>query len=339
MASPTRRLVGALTHHARLSASGVNGSSNGAWPGSTTDPGQVAPGDFPPDVVVAVKALACEIPHETGLPLSRFSRADLRREVIDRGIVANIGDTTIWRWLHDDAIKPWTHQSWVFPRDPQFATKAGPVLDLYGGRWQGKPLSDQDFVLCADEKPSTQARRRKHPTTAPAADQPMRVEHEYSREGALTYIAAWDVRRAKVFGTCVPKSGIEPFDGLVARVMTQPPYDQARRVFWIVDNASIHRGKRCVDRFRQQWPNSVVVHTPIHASWLNQVEVYFSIVQRKVLTPNDFADLEQLEQRLLDFQRYYEEIAHPFKWKFTRQDLNNLLQRLAIHEPRLAKAA
>ena len=255
-------------------------------------------------MVVAVKALACEIPHETGLPLSRFSRADLRREVIDRGIVANIGDTTIWRWLHDDAIKPWTHQSWVFPRDPQFATKAGPVLDLHGGRWQGKPLSDQDFVLCADEKPSIQARHRKHPTTAPAADQPMRVEHEYSREGALTYIAAWDVRRAKVFGTCVPKSGIEPFDGLVAQVMTQPPYDQARRVFWIVDNASIHRGQRCVDRFRQQWPNSVVVHTPIHASWLNQVEVYFSIVQRKVLTPNDFADLEQLEQRLLDFQRY-----------------------------------
>ena len=131
----------------------------------------------PPDVVVAVKALACEIPHETGLPLSRLSRADIRREAINRGIVAGIGGTTIWRWLHEDAIKPWTHRSWVFPRDPQFAAKAGPILDLYQGRWQGEPLSDRDFVLCADEKPSIQARRRKHPPGAPAAKRPMRVEH------------------------------------------------------------------------------------------------------------------------------------------------------------------
>ena len=145
-------------------------------------------------------------------------------------------------------------------------------------------------MLCADEKPSIQARRRKHAGTAPAANRPMRVEHEYAREGACTYIAAWDVHRAKVFGTCVPRSGIAHFDGLVADVMARPPYDRARRVFWIMDNASIHRGQRCVDRFRQQWPAGRVLHTPIHASWLNQVEVYFSIVQRKVLTPNDFPD-------------------------------------------------
>ena len=227
----------------------------------------------------------------------------------------------------------------VFPRDPQFAAKAGALLDLYEGRRQGKPLSDRDFVLCADEKPSIQARRRKHPTGAPAAGRPMRVEHEYAREGAWTYIAAWDVHRAKVFGTCVPKSGIVPFHGLVAEVMARPPYDQARRVFWIVDNASIHRSQRCVDRFRQQWPTTRVVHTPIDASWLNQVEIYFSIMQRKVLTPNDFADLDQLERRLLDFEGYYEEIAHPFKWKFTRRDLQNLPQRLPATQTRLAEAA
>ena len=105
---------------------------------------------------------------------------------ISRGIVADIGGTTIWRWLHEDAIKPWTHRSWVFPRDPRFAAKAGAILDLYEGRWRGKPLSDRDFVLCADEKPSIQARRRNHPTGAPVAEQPMRVEHEYVREGACT---------------------------------------------------------------------------------------------------------------------------------------------------------
>ncbi len=296
-------------------------------------------GSFSPSVVVAIKALACELPHESGVPLSRWSTADLRREVIARGIVASIGDTTIWRWLHEDAIKPWTHRSWVFPRDPQFEDKASPILDLYQGYWQDKRLSDCDFVVSADEKPSIQSRRRKAPTTPPTPDRPMRVEHEYFREGAWTYIAALDVRRAKVFGSCVPKSGIAPFDALVGHVMEQPPYCNARRVFWIVDNASIHRGQRCVERFRNQWPNAIVVHTPNHASWLNQIEVYFSIVQRKVLTPNDFADLQALEQRLTDFERYYETWAQPFEWKFTRQDLTGLLQRLAVHEPSLAKAA
>ena len=289
--------------------------------------------------MVAVKALACELPHESGIPLSRWSTADLRREIIGRGIVANIGDTTIWRWLHEDAIKPWTHRSWVFPRDPKFEDKAGPILDLYQGFWQGKTLSDRDCVVSADEKPSIQARRRKSPTTPPAANRPMRVEHEYFREGAWTYIAALDVRRAKVFGSCVPKSGIEPFDALVGRVMEQPPYCDAKRVFWIVDNASIHRGKRCVERFKKKWPNTIVVHTPNHASWLNQVEVYFSIVQRKVLTPNDFTDLNALKQRLNEFQNYFEACAKPFSWKFTRKDLASLLQRLAPHEPRLDIAA
>ena len=284
-------------------------------------------------MVVAVKALACELPHETDLPLSRLSRADVRREAIDRGIVADIGGTTIWRWLHEDAIRPWNHRSWVFPRDPQFAARAGPILDLYQGHWRGEPLSDRDFVLCADEKPSIQARRRVHPTDPPAPGRSTRVEHEYVRKGACTYIAAWDVRRAKVFGTCVPKSGIDPFDGLVADVMAQPPYCQAQRVFWIMDNASIHRGQRCVDRFRRQWPAARVVHTPVHASWLNQVEVYFSIVQRKVLTPNAFPDLDRLRKALLDFQRHYEKIARPFKWKFTRRDLNNVLRRLPTTQP------
>ena len=290
-------------------------------------------------MVVAVKALACELPHETGLPLSRLSRADIRREAINRGIVADISGTTIWRWLHEDAIKPWTFRSWVFPRDPDFAAKAGPILDLYERRWQGGPLSDRDFVLCADEKPSIQARRRTHPPAAPAPGAPMRVEHEYARQGACTYIAAWDVHRAKGFGACVPGSSISRFDALVTDVMTRPPYNRARRVFWIMDNASIHRGQRCVDRFRRQWPNTRVLHTPVHAGWLNQVEVYFSIVQRKVLAPNDFADLGQIERRLLEFERHYEQIAQPFRWKFTRRDLHNILNRIPTTELRLSQAA
>ena len=284
-------------------------------------------------MVVAVKALACELPHENDLPLSRLSGEDIRREAVRRGIAADISGATVWRWLHEDAIRPWTFRSWVFPRDPHFAAKAGPILDLYESRWKGEPLSDGDFVLCADEKPSIQARRRVHPPTPPAPRRAMRVEHECVREGACTYIAAWDVRRAKVFGSCVPRSSISHFDALVADVMARPPYRRARRVFWIVDNASIHRGQPCVDRFRRQWPNARVLHTPVHASWLNQVEVYFSIVQRKVLAPNDFPSVAQIERRLLDFQRHYEDIARPFKWKFTRRDLHSLLKRLPQTQP------
>jgi len=265
--------------------------------------------------------------------------ADLRRAAIDRGIVANIGQTTVWRWLSEDAIKPWAHRSWVFPRDPDFEAKAGPILDLYQGRWRRKALSENEFVISADEKPRIQCRLRTYPTTSTAPGRPMRVEHEYSREGAVNYLAAWDVHRAKVFGRCEPKTTIVSFDHFVGEVMRQKPYRTAKRVFWIVDNASIHRGQASVERFRQQWPNSVLVHTPTHASWLNQVEIFFSIVQRKVLTPNDFSALDDIPVHLYEFERYYEEIARPFQWKFTRKDLKQLMKRLAAYEPRLASAA
>ena len=149
----------------------------------------------------------------------------------------------------------------------------------------GPPVGPDDFVLSADEKTSVQARRRKQPTLALAAARPMRVEHEYFREGAWTYLAAWDVHRAKVFGRCESKNGIGPVDRLVSEVMIQAPYRTARRVFWIMDNCSAHRGQKDADRFRSKWPNAILVHTPIHASWLNQIEIYLSIVQRKVLTP------------------------------------------------------
>jgi hypothetical protein len=117
----------------------------------------------------------------------------------------------------------------------------------------------------------------------------------------------------------------------------QEPYKSARRVFWIMDHCSAHRGQKAVDRFRAQWPNAILVHTPVHATLLNQVEIFFSIVQRKVLTPNDFSSLAELEQRLFAFQPHYELGARPFKWTFTRSDLHALLAK--INAKRLALAA
>ena len=271
------------------------------------------------------------------LPLSRLSLSEIRREVITQGLVAEISGATLWRLLSADSLRPWRHRSWIFPRDPDFATKAGRILDLYDRLWQGRPLHAREFVISADEKSSIQARRRKQPTLAPAPGRSTRVEHEYFREGAWTYLAAWDVHRAKVFGRCEIKSGIAPVDRLIHEVMSQEPYKSARRVFWIMDNCSAHRGQRAVDRLRSQWPNLLLVHTPVHASWLNQIEIYFSIVQRKVLTPNDFHSLSELEQRLLAFQRRYEETASPFQWTFTRKDLATLLAK--IENKRFAPAA
>ena len=157
--------------------------------------------------------------------------------------------------------------------------------------------------------------------------------------GAWAYFAAWDVRRAKAHGRCEPKTGIVPFERLVDQVMSQEPYRSAPRVFWIVDNGSSHRGQRCVTRMAKRWPTITVVHTPVHASWLNQVEVYFSVVQRKALTPNDFQSLAELEDRLLGFQEHYERVAKPFEWKFTRHDLRRLLAKLESDEPECRLAA
>lgn len=275
-----------------------------------------------------VKALACERPTHRGAPLARWSVAALAAATRRSGLVATISDSTVWRWLHADAIRPWQHRCWLFPRDPDFAVKAGRILDLYAREWEGCPLRDDEFVLSADEKTSIQARVRCHATRPPQPGQPMKVEHEYDRGGALAYVAALDVHRAKLFGRCEPQTGIAPFDRLVAQVMTVPPYAEARRVFWIVDNGSAHRGLRAVARLQAQHPRLVLVHGPVHASWLNQIEIYFSIVQRKVLTPNDFASLAAVAERLLAFERYYESLAQPFEWTFTRRDLTQLLQKL-----------
>jgi hypothetical protein len=313
---------------AMSSACGASASSMNDYRGSKNARARAVPRSFPPELVVQIKAIACELPATRGVPLSRFSSADIVREAQRCGIVACMSETTVWRWLHQDAIRPWQHRTWIFPRDPDFTLKAGRILDLYARQWQGKRLRPDEFVLCADEKTSIQARVRKHPTLPPCPHQPARIEHEYTRAGAWAYLAALDVHGAKVFGRCEKATGIEPFGRLVTQVMGQPPYRDARRVFWIIDNGSSHRGQPCVKRLTTAFPNLVPVHGPVHASWLNQIEIYFSIVERKALTPNDFSCLEEVEERLLLFQDYYEAMATPFDWRFTRADLARMTNKL-----------
>jgi len=282
---------------------------------------------FPPLEHSSVKAIACELVSETEQPLSRQSTSDITRrvnEVLERPM----SPSTVWRILDGDAIKPWRYRYWIFPRDPLFGEKAARILDLYAGIWEGIPLGENDFVISSDEKTSIQARIRRHGSLPPEAGQPLRIEPEYKRGGALQYLAAWDVFRGIVFGRCEPKTGIVPFSRLVDHVMQQEPYCNARRVYWIVDNGSSHRGQAAVKRMRDKYPNAVLVHTPVHGSWLNQVEIYFSIIQRKALTPCDFTCLDEVRSRLKEFEMLHNENPHPFDWRFDRVKLKEFMERL-----------
>ncbi|WP_432035555.1 IS630 family transposase [Streptomyces cucumeris] len=289
------------------------------------------PARFTPVQVAEAKALACQLPAETGVPLARWSCPELAAELTARGITDSISASTVRRWLRQDALKPWQHRSWIFIRDPDFRIKAARVMDLYARTWQGEALGEDEYVISADEKTSIQARCRCHPTLAPGQAQAMRVNHEYQRGGALAYLAAYDVHRARVLGRCEATTGIVPFMNLVTQVMTTEPYASAKRVFWIVDNGSSHRGKKAIDRLTAAFPNAVMVHTPVHASWTNQIEIFFSVVQRKVLAPNDFTNLDQVQDRLRAFEDRYNATAQPFQWKFTTSDLDDLLARLDRH--------
>jgi transposase len=318
----------------RFAAHGLAGLADRKRPGR--------PPRFTAVQVAEVKALACQLPAELGVPLSVWSCPELAREAITRGITDAVSAATVGRWLAEDALKPWQHRSWIFIRDPDFRAKAARILDLYARSWDGRPLGPDEYVLCADEKTSIQARCRCHPTLPPGKARMLRVNHDYDRGGALAYLAAYDVGQARVFGRCAPSTGIKPFMALVEHVMTQQPYASATRVFWIVDNGSSHRGKAAIDRLAKRFPNAVMVHTPVHASWLNQAEIYFSVVQRKVVSPNDFTRLDQVRQRLADFQQRYNATARPFQWKFTPADLDDLLHRIDQHQtttPTIPQAA
>ena len=305
---------------------------------------------FPPFEQAQVKATACELVSQTAQPLSRQSTADITRRV-NAALERPMSHTTVWRTLKRDAIQPWRYRYWIFPRAPRFGPQAAVILDLYAGLWQGEPLGANDFVISSDEKTSIQARIRCHASLAPRPAEPMRIEPEYKRGGALQYLAAWDVGRGLVFGRCEAKTGLASFGRLVDQVMQQEPYCQAERVFWIVDNGSSHRGQSAVKRLAKQYPNAIMVHTPVHASWLNQIEIYFSIIQRKVLTPNAFRSLAEVAERLEHFAQLHNAHPLPFHWKFDREQLNAFMVRLnkrrvergeqplATAEPPLAIAA
>jgi len=281
----------------------------------------------------AVVALACQLPAATGVPLSRWTGPELKRELEAQALVsAPMAVTSLLRILAENPVKPWQYQSWIFPRAPDFAAKATVILDLYQGFYQGEPPGPGDRILSFDARPSIQARGRIHHTLPAAPGRAARVEHEYVRHGALALLAGLDVRTGQVFASTPQTTGIVPFMALAGQVMERPEYKDASRVFVIVDNGSDHRGQAAVRRLRKAHPNAIMIHTPVHASWLNQVEIFFSIIQKKVVSPNDFPSLEKLSETLLAFVDRYNQTAEPFHWKYTAADLKDLLRRISEHE-------
>ena len=208
------------------------------------------------------------------------------------------------------------------------------MLDLYARTFEGKRLWPDEYVISADEKTQLQALGRHHATVPPGPSRPGLVEFEYLRGRTLAYLAAWDVHHANLFDRVEQTTGIVPFGRLVDQVMKVEPYRSARTVYWIVDNGSSHVGKTSVKRMADTYPNARLIHLPVHASWLNQIEIYFSIVQRKALTPNDFASLPELARHLMDFGQHYRTIARPFEWTFTKAKLNRAIEKITQPEPR-----
>ena len=202
--------------------------------------------------------------------------------------------SSVLRILAEHPVKPWQSQSSIYPRDPDFEARAKVIVDLYQGCYQGAPLGPGDRILSFDAKPQINARRRLHPTLPAAPGRPVRYEHEYKRQGSLALLAGLDVHTGQVFASTPVTTGIKPFMDLAGEVVARPEYNNAPRVFVIVDDGSDHRGQAAISRLARAHPNAIMIHTPVHASWLNQIEIFFSVIQKKVVTPNDFASLEQL---------------------------------------------
>ena len=256
--------------------------------------------------------LACELPDKVGRSLSLWTCAELARTLREDGIVKSISPQTVQRILSSHKLKPWRVHHWLspkVPRDEAFRQQVLNIENLYT-----RNLRANERVLCFDEKTSLQPRTRTAPTRPPRpGGAPVLVEHEYERKGALNLLACIDTRSGRVTGICRPRKRQEEFIELLEKIDRETPR-RVTRIHLIGDNVSVHKGRK-VQEYLTKHPRFRMHFMPTHCSWMNQIEQWFSILQRKRLIAPNFADLDELERKLLDFIDEWNEIAQPFKWK------------------------
>jgi len=265
---------------------------------------------FSPEVAIHIVKLACERPDDQGVSLCQWDCAELARQLVFSGLVPAISPETVRRILSHHRLKPWRHHMWLsakVPRDAAFAASVQNIVELYT-----RPLGPEEMVLCVDEKTSLQPRTRLCPTLPAKPDQPMRVEHEYQRKGALNLFAAFDTRSGKVYGRTADRKRQVEFIAFLEQLDGELPPEKTK-IHVVLDNLRMHKGKQ-VQAWLARNPRFVFHHPPVHCSWMNQVEQWFGILQRKRLRIADFADKTDLARKLADFIEAWNRHAHPFNW-------------------------
>jgi transposase len=281
-----------------------------ASPASVTSLDPAASRSFPPEVALHLVKMACERPDDRGRSLSFWDCREMAHQLVSEGVVTSISPDTVRRILEHHQLKPWRYHLWLspkVPRDEAFAAAVREISDLYT-----RPLGDDEMVLCVDEKTSLQPRPRKAPTRGARPTRPVRVEHEYGRCGALNLFAAFDTRTGKVYGRTAERKRQAEFIAFLEQLDLEIPA-AIKTVHIVLDNLRMHKGKQ-VQAWLAKHPRFVFHHPPVHCSWMNQVEQWFSILQRKRLRIADFPDKAALAERLQAFITEWNQRAHPFKW-------------------------
>jgi transposase len=251
---------------------------------------------------------ACERPEEHGRSLSFWDCQELAAQLVAEAIVPSISVETVRRILEGHHLKPWRYHLWLspkVPRDEAFAAAVAAICDLYT-----RPLAADEMVLCVDEKTSLQPRPRKSPTLAARPKRPARVEHEYRRAGALNLFAAFDTRTGRVYGRTAERKRQVEFIAFLEQLDREIPA-AITTIHLVLDNLVMHKGKQ-VRAWLAKHPRFVFHHPPVHCSWMNQVEQWFSILQRKRLRIADFADKAALAERLAAFIDEWNRVCSPF---------------------------
>jgi hypothetical protein len=322
--SPKRLVV----YAARFGSGGGAGQRRRA---SKTYRGRELHGTFPPEVRVQATALACSRPREENVPLARWSNAEIARRLMALGMVASIAASTVGRWLASEKIRPWRYHSWQHILNPQaFLERARPVLRLYG---QAKALLKRGiWVVCVDEKTSIQARKRPRKPDPTVPGHPVHVLHRYKRKGALNLFAALSVADGKVYGKCRLRKRFVDFQAfLLGTVIPEALARGVHTLALILDNSTTHAPKQFERWLQEQieangWALSIQVYwLPVTASWLDQIEIWFSILQRKLLQPNHFERLGSLKLDIVNFIAYHNQTAKPIQWTYTVEKLEQKL--------------